>query len=103
MIVCKELDGTLQRTICVTIRPTPTELADAIWNLSTNEQITLLGCLKRRFCNSTAGAMQMADVANKLSKVSNEKSSEVKSFVRDLADFILGGIENESKNTFTIT
>ena len=89
MIVSKEADGTLQRTILVTIKPTPTEVADAIWNLNTDEQIVLLGCLKRRFCSNEKGKMQMASIANALSTVPNEKSDEIKSFVRDLADYIL--------------
>lgn len=51
MIVCKESGGTLRRTVLVTIRPTVTEVADAIWNFNSDEQLALLGCLKRRFCN----------------------------------------------------
>lgn len=49
MISAKESDGTLQRTVLVTIKPTPTEIADVIWNLTDSEQVVLLGCLKRRF------------------------------------------------------
>ena len=86
---CKEKDGTVQRTVMVTIKPTPTEIANAIWNLSADEQIVLLGCLKRRFCNDEAGLMQMAYVANGLDTVSTKKSDEVKSFVKCLADYIL--------------
>ena len=91
MLSCKESDGTLQRTVSVTIKLTPTEAADAIWNLDTSEQIVLLGCLKRRFCDSEKGLLQMASVANALSNVPTEKSDEVKAFVRCLADYVLGG------------
>jgi len=48
MIYGKEEGGTLQRTITVTIKLTPTEIVDAIWNLDTSEQIMLLDCLKRK-------------------------------------------------------
>lgn len=89
MLDCKESDGTLQRTVSVTIKPTPTELADAIWNLYDAEQVTLLSCLKRRFCNNEAGLMQMAAISNKLSQVPEEKLEEVKAFVKCLADYIL--------------
>ena len=89
MMCCKESNGTLQRTITVTIKPTPTEIADAILNLDTSEQIMLLGCLKRRFCNKYEGLLQMASVANGLNEVSTEKSDEAKSFVKYLADYIL--------------
>lgn len=90
MISAKESDGTLQRTVLVTIKPTPTEIADVIWNLTDSEQVVLLGCLKRRFCDNEIGLLQMASVSDELSKVPSGKSDEVKSFVRCLADYILG-------------
>ena len=90
MLSCKESDGTLYRTVTVTIKPTPTEIADAIWNLDSDEQVMLLGCLKRRFCDRGEGLMRVADVANTLARISDEKSVEVKAFVRCLADYILG-------------
>lgn len=90
MLTCKESDGTLQRTITMTIKPTATEVADAIWNLDSDEQIVLLGCLKRRVCNSEKGLIQLAFIANTLDTMSNERSDEVKDFVRLLADYVLG-------------
>jgi hypothetical protein len=87
---CKEKDGTLQRTVMITIKPTPTEIADAIWNLGSNEQVMLLGCLKRRFCNNGTGLLQIAAVANELDTIPTEKSDEIKLFVSCLADYILG-------------
>lgn len=88
MMTCKESNGTLQRTVTVIIRPTPTEIADAIWNLDTSEQIMLLGCLKRRFCDKYEGLLQMASIANGLSEVSTEKYDEVKAFVTKLREYI---------------
>jgi hypothetical protein len=90
MLECKESDGTLQRTVSVTIKPTPTETADAIWNMLDGEQVMLLCYLKRRFCNSTEGLMQMGAIANRLDKVSKEMADEAKAFVRCLADYVLG-------------
>lgn len=96
MLACKEEAGTLQRGVTIIIRPTPTEIADAIWNLSDKEQIVLLGCLKRRFCNRGEGLLQMAAVANELDKAPEEKIKEVKDFVTVLANYILGNTVNES-------
>lgn len=93
MLNCKESDGTLQRTVLVTIKPTPTEIADAIWDLNTNEQIMLLGCLKRRFCDSETVLSQLASIANELNTVPKEKSDDVKLFVSALADYVLGNDE----------
>lgn len=90
MLTCNESDGTIQRTVSVTIKPTTAEIADAIWNLDTTEQICLLGYLKRRFCNSGEGLLQMASVANELHEMPAEKSDEVHDFVRCLADYVLG-------------
>lgn len=95
MLSCNESGGSIQRTVLVTIKPTPTEIADAIWNMDDMEQIMLLGCLKRRFCNSGEGLWQMASVTNVLAKAPTEKSDEVKEFVRCLADYVLGGNKNE--------
>ena len=86
----KEPDGTLQRTVILTIRPTPTEIADAIWNLTDKEQITLLGCLKRRFCDREGGPQQMISIANELDNMSGKKSDEAKLFVGCLAYYVLG-------------
>lgn len=90
MLCCNELEGTLQRTVLVTVRPTPTEIADAIWNLDSGEQIMLLGCLKRRFCDREEGLLQMASLANGLANKPTEKSDEVKDFVRCLVDYVFG-------------
>ena len=95
MLVCNERDATLQRTISVAIKPTPTEIADAIWNLNDAEHVVLLGRLKRRFCNSEEGALQMAAVSNRLDKMPVEKSTDAKEFVSRLADFVLGGSKCE--------
>lgn len=89
MLSCNESGGFLQRTVLVTIKPTVTEVADAIWNMNDMEQITLLGCLQRRFYSSE-GLLQMAAVANELDKIPAEKAEEAKEFVRYLADYVLG-------------
>lgn len=95
MLTCNESDGTIQRTVLVTIKPTPTEIADAVYNLDATEQIMLLGCLKRRFCNSGKGLLQMANIADELDKIPEEKSDEAKEFVRCLADYVLGEDKND--------
>lgn len=89
MLSCNEAGGAMQRTVLITIKPTVTEVADAIWNMDNMEQIVLLGCLRRRFCNSE-GLLQISQVVNELDKVPAEKSKEAKDFVRYLADYVLG-------------
>lgn len=89
MLQCKESGGNIQRNVLVTIKPTPTEIADAIWNMCSDEQVTLLCCLKRRFCRNFDGSMQLADISSTLSMSSKERSSDAKIFVKHLADFIL--------------
>ena len=90
MLVCNERDATIQRTISVAIKPTPTEIADAIWNLNDAEQVVLLGCLKRRFCNSEEGILQMEAVRKRLIRMPEEKSTNAKEFVRCLAEALEG-------------
>lgn len=90
MLCCGESAGSIQRTIAVTVKPTPVELTNAIWEMSTDEQVTLLRCLKRRFCNEPAGAAQLADVANTLDVAPVEKAEEAKTFVRFLDEYLLG-------------
>ena len=90
MMCCNEPGGFLQRSVQVTLKPTVTEVADAIWNMDDMEQIMLLGCLKRRFCNNE-GLLQIANVVKGLDEVPAEKAEEAKLFVRHLADYVLGG------------
>lgn len=90
MLNCNEPGAMIQRNVLVTIKPTVTEIENAIWNLDTTEQVELLSILKRRFCNSGDGLMQMASVANELHKIPAEKADEVRDFVRCLADYVLG-------------
>lgn len=92
MWCCGESGGSIQRTIAVTVKPTPVEVANAIWEMSTDEQITLLSCLKRRFCNEPVGAMQLADVANTLDATPVEKAEEARVFVRFLDEYLLGAV-----------
>jgi len=92
MMCCGESTGSIQRTVSVTIKPTPTELAIAIWGLSTDEQVTLLRCLARKFCRDEPGALQLADVANTLDAAPVEKAEEARLFVRFLDEYLLGPI-----------
>ena len=88
MLGCTEQGGTIPRTIVVTIKPTVTEVADAIWRMNAEEQVMLLGCLKRRFCDKEDGLLQMAALGKELSNMPTEKS-EAKTFVKCLADCVL--------------
>lgn len=90
MMGCGESGGSIQRTIAVTVRPTPVELARAIREMSSDEQISLLRCLKRRFCEEPVGAEQLADVANTLDAAPAEKAEEARAFVRFLDEYLLG-------------
>jgi hypothetical protein len=88
MLSCTEPGGTIPRTVVVTIKPTVTEVADAIWHMNAAEQAMLLGCLKRRFCDKEEGLAQMAALGKELSNMPTEKSDEVKDFVRSLVDYV---------------
>ena len=87
MLDCKEPGGTIPRTVVVTIKPTVTEVADAIWYMNAAEQAMLLGCLKHRFCDREEGLAQMAALGKEL----DTEKSEAKTFVKCLADYVLGG------------
>ena len=92
MLDCKEQGGTIPRTVVVTIKPTVTETADTIWHMSAEEQVMLLGCLKRRFCDKEEGLLQMVALGKELSNIPTGKSDEVKDFVRRLAEELLHGV-----------
>lgn len=92
MLDCTEQGGTIPRTVVVTIKPTVTEVADAIWHMNASEQTMLLGCLKRRFCDKEEGLLQMVALGKELSNMPTEKFDEVKDFVRRLAEKVLHGV-----------
>ena len=85
MLGCTEQGGTIPRTIVVTVKPTVTETADAVWHMNAGEQAMLLGCLKRRFCDREEGLLQMAALGKEL----DTEKSEAKTFIRCLAEYVL--------------
>lgn len=51
-------------TITKEIMPTVSQVADAIWEMSAQEQIDLLAALHTHFCTNNAGEFQLANIAN---------------------------------------
>ena len=80
----------INRNVIAKIEPTVTEIADEIWDMSSDDQITLLSCTDTRFFQIPAdGENQLAFMFNALRKQSPEKQERVKHFVKALYQYLV--------------
>ena len=78
------------KNVMVKIEPTVTEIADEIWNMTADDQITLLSCADTRFFKIPAdGETQLAFMFNTLRRQSPEKQERVKHFVKALYQYLV--------------
>lgn len=80
----------IERSVRVRVEPTVTETADVIWDMCSDDQVTLLSCIDTRFFRIPAdGEMQLAYMFDALRKQSPEKQRRVKHIVKALYQFLV--------------
>lgn len=80
----------ITRHVKVDVTPTVTEVADAVWDMSSQDQLTFLSCLDTRFFQIPFdGNNQLAFMFYDLQKLSPEKKERVKHMVKALYQYLV--------------